>query len=290
MLFRSATAVHRAVETAQPAVDANGHVLELTLPTGPVRVEGDLIRLAQVVSNLITNAAKYSTRPGRIRVRLAEEEGEAVVEVADEGQGIAPDLLARIFDLFVQGMHSPARSQGGLGIGLTLVRRLVEMHGGRVQAQSGGPGQGSTFTVCLPLAPAEAAARDEGGAAPGSGLPIPRRVLVVDDNVDAANGIAAVLKLFGHKVHCVYDGPAALVAAEEFRPEVVVLDIGLPGMDGYEVARNLRSRAEFRRTPIVAVTGYGQDEDRRLSREAGFDQHLTKPVDAEVLLQLVATR
>jgi PAS domain S-box-containing protein len=282
-----AVAIRRAVETAQPLIDANGHVLDISLPARPVFVMGDLIRLSQVISNLLGNAAKYSTRPARIRVALTEEDGEALVAVEDEGEGIPADLLPRIFDLFVQGDHTLARSQGGLGIGLTLVRRLIEMHGGEVAVESRGVGHGSQFTIRLPAL-----------ATPARPLPLQdealpvarsasRRVLVVDDNVDAANSIAKLLELLGHRVRCVYDGASALSAANDFRPEIVVLDIGLPGMDGYEVARRLRDRRDFKSIPIVAVTGYGQDEDRARSREAGFSEHLAKPVDPEVLHKLV---
>ncbi len=281
------TALRRAVETAQPIIDAGGHVLEMELPSKPVCVMGDLIRLSQVIGNLLTNAAKYSARPGRIHVRLAQEGDRAVLVVRDEGDGIEPELLPHIFDLFVQGEHSLARSQGGLGIGLTLVRRLVEMHDGEVSASSAGKGRGSAFAIRLPaIAPVDIAApqpRDQERAPAG----VSRRVLVVDDNVDAAHSMAGVLELFGHSVHYVHDGPAALGAVAHFCPDLVVLDIGLPGMDGYEVARRLRAMPGFGRKPIVGVTGYGQDEDRRRSREAGFDHHLVKPVDPEALQRLV---
>jgi PAS domain S-box-containing protein len=281
-----AAAVRRAMETAQPVVDANGHVVEAALPGRPVHVMGDLIRLAQVIANLLTNAAKYSTRPGRITVRLAREGAEAVVAVRDEGEGIPPELLPRVFDLFVQGGHTLARSQGGLGIGLTLVRRLVQMHGGRVSAVSRGEGLGSEFCVRLPALPELEAPGGEPQARQPE-APSVRRVLVVDDNQDAANSMARVLEFFGHEVYCAYDGPAALAAAAEQLPEVVVLDIGLPGMDGYEVARRLRADARFARIPLIAVTGYGQEEDRARSREAGFDEHLAKPADPDVLRRLI---
>ena len=282
-----ANAVRQAAETAQPVIDANGHVLELTMPARPVYVMGDLIRLSQVVSNLLGNAAKYSTKPGRIQLLLRQDGAEAMVVVIDEGAGIPPELLPHIFDLFVQGDHTLARSQGGLGIGLTLVRRLIEMHGGSVSAQSLGVGHGSQFTIRLPaLSPSTAPDERPEPSMPAGAS---RRVLVVDDNVDAANSIANVLELLGHKVQCVYDGPSALSAVDGFRPQIVVLDIGLPGMDGYEVARRLRARPEFKGVPIVAVTGYGQDDDRRRSHEAGFSEHLAKPVDPEVLQKLVVS-
>ena len=282
--------VNRAVETAQPTIDACGHRLELALAPHPIEVEGDLVRLAQVVSNLLMNAAKYSGKGSLVTVRVYSEGESGVVSVRDYGVGIPAELLPRVFDLFVQGEDSLARTHGGLGIGLTLVQRLVEMHGGSVAAASGGTGQGSEFTVRLPRA-APAAAQGPGAAparaasrAPGTRV----RLLVVDDNVDAAETIARILQLSGHETECVYDGPTALAAVETKRPDVVVLDIGLPGMDGYEVARRLRARPAFRRVPLVAVTGYGQANDRQRSIQAGFDEHFTKPVDPEALEQFIA--
>ncbi|HEX5611759.1 MAG TPA: PAS domain S-box protein, partial [Burkholderiales bacterium] len=282
-----ASALRRAIETAQPAIDAHGHVLEVSLPPQPLYVMGDLIRLAQVIANLLGNAAKYSTRPGRIKVALLDLGGQAAVVVEDEGEGIPAHLQPRVFDLFVQGDHTLARSQGGLGIGLTLVRRLVEMHGGRVAVESGGVGCGSRFTITLPMLAASPERAPESLEEAPLRSGVSRRVLVVDDNVDAANSMATILRLFGHQVQCVYDGPAALTEADSFQPEVIVLDIGLPGMDGFEVAKRLRTRPVFRKTPIIAVTGYGQEEDRRHSREAGFTEHLAKPVDPELLHRLV---
>ena len=282
-----ADAIRRAVETSQPTVDANGHVVEVLLPERPIYVMGDLIRLAQAISNLLNNAAKYSTKPGLIRVELSLEGPHAALVVTDEGEGIPPELLPRVFDLFVQGEHTLARSHGGLGIGLTLVRRVIEMHNGAVSASSLGRGKGSQFTIRLPvlpesIQPALAPAVPEAKPAVG-----PLRVLVVDDNVDAANSIAKLLGLFGHKMKCAHDGPSALSVAEEFGPDVVILDIGLPGMDGYEVARRLRSTERFRRTALIALTGYGQQDDRLRSEQAGFDQHLTKPVDPDLLHNVI---
>jgi CheY-like chemotaxis protein len=283
-------AVLRAVETAQPVIDAQGHELVLALPDYSLLVEGDLVRLAQVIANLLTNAAKYSDRPGRIFLEVEQDGADVVIRVRDTGLGIPAEFLPRIFDLFVQGDRSLARSQGGLGIGLTLVKRLVEMHGGTVVATSRGTGQGSEFAVRLPALTGAAGVR--GLAAPGLQTHVTdalrKRVLVVDDNVDAAESIGMILRISGYDVRCVYDGPSALEAARTYRPDVVVLDIGLPGMSGYDVARQLRQQPDFRRTPLVAVTGYGQDEDRRRSREAGFDHHLTKPVDPDALQAFVA--
>jgi PAS domain S-box-containing protein len=280
-------AVLRASETAKPVIDANGHVLDISLPEGPLWARGDLVRLAQIIANLLTNAAKYTHRPSRIELEVRREGAEACITVRDRGEGIAQELLPRIFDLFVQGNHALARSQGGLGIGLTLVKRLVEMHEGTVQVRSEGKGKGSEFSIRLPTF-VEAAVMPGGERRAALACGPSRRVLIVDDNVDAADSIGKLLRLFGHDVRCVYDGPSALAAAKDYQPQVVVLDIGLPEMDGYEVAKRMRAISQLHKTRIVAVTGYGQDEDRRRSRDAGFDQHLTKPVDPDVLQLFVA--
>jgi PAS domain S-box-containing protein len=280
-------AVLRASETAKPVIDANGHVLDLSLPEGPLWMMGDMVRLAQIIANLLTNAAKYTHRPSRIELEVRREGAGACITVRDQGEGIAQEFLSRIFDLFVQGDHALARSQGGLGIGLTLVKRLVEMHEGTVQARSEGKGKGSEFSIRLPTF-VEAAVMPGGERRAALASGPSRRVLIVDDNVDAADSIGKLLKLFGHDVRCVYDGPSALAAAKDYQPEVVVLDIGLPEMDGYEVAKRMRAISHLHNTRIVAVTGYGQEEDRRRSRDAGFDQHLTKPVDPDVLQSFVA--
>jgi signal transduction histidine kinase/ActR/RegA family two-component response regulator len=282
-----AAVLTRAVETARPAIDAAGHELTVALPAEPVWVDADVVRLTQVVGNLLHNAAKYTERGGRISLGAGREGDEAVIRVRDTGIGIRPDMLSRIFDLFVQTDRAADRSQGGLGIGLTLVRRLVEMHGGRVQALSDGPGTGSAFVVRLPARPAAC----EGP--PASGPPAPaavprRRVLVVDDNADAAESLAMLLRLEGQEVRVAHDGPAALEAARAERPNVIFLDIGMPGMDGYEVCRRLRQESGLNGAVLVAVTGWGQEEDRRRGQEAGFDRHLVKPVGMEVLQQVLA--
>lgn len=284
-----AKVVTRAVETAEPAIDAQGHTLSISVPDEPIWVEADVVRLSQVIANLLTNAAKYTDRAGRIELVVATEENQAVVRVRDSGIGIHPDLLPRLFELFVQGNRSLARSQGGLGIGLTLVKRLVEMHGGSVTAFSAGPGEGSEFAVRLPIARhSEAVVASARAGRTNIARGLQRRVLVVDDNVDAAESVAMTLQLAGFSVRCVYDGLSVLKAAQTYHPDVVVLDIGLPGISGYEVARQLRQQPEFKQIPLVAVTGYGQDEDRRHSMEAGFDCHLTKPVDPNALQAFVA--
>jgi PAS domain S-box-containing protein len=284
-----AAVVARAVETARPALDAAGHELTVTLPDEPVRAQGDLVRLTQVVGNLLHNAAKYTERGGRVAVSVEREGDEAVVRIRDTGIGIRPEMLSRIFDLFVQSDRAADRVQGGLGIGLTLVRRLVELHGGRVRAHSAGPGQGSEFVVRLPALPAAAAAPAADGPAPAGALPR-RRVLVVDDNADAAESLAILLRLQGQDVRVAHDGPSGLTAAAAERPDVVFLDIGMPGMDGYEVCRRLRQQPGLNGMVVVALTGWGQEEDRRRSQEAGFDRHLVKPVGIEALREVLAAR
>jgi signal transduction histidine kinase len=281
-----ADVMRRAVETAQPWMERGGHVLDLSLPEEAIHVMGDPIRLAQAVSNLLVNAAKYTSRPGRITLSLSRQGAMAAIAVKDEGIGISAELLPRVFDLFVQGDDSIARPRGGLGIGLTLVQQLIRLHRGHVTASSLGKDQGSEFTIYLPvLGQDEHAAAVSRIARPRSAVS-PCRILVVDDNADAADTLGSVLELAGHEVRCVYDGPSALSAAESFRPHVILLDIGLPGMDGYEVARTLRAHPST--TVLVALTGYGQNVDRVRSQQAGFDYHLTKPVDLERLHELIS--
>jgi signal transduction histidine kinase len=282
-----ATVFARAVETIQPTLDARGQELIVSLPAQPMQLEGDLIRLAQVIGNLLMNAAKYSDTAGRIHLIGERDGSQVVVQVRDSGIGIAPEILPHIFDLFAQADRSLARSRGGLGIGLTLVRQLVDMHEGSVVATSGGSGKGSEFTVRLPALP-DTLAEKGGSMQESSAVAGPcRRVLVVDDNVDAADSAALLLRLWGHEVAVVYNGPAALETARHFRPEIALLDIGLPGISGYEVARSLRALPELRDLVLAAVTGYGQEEDRRRSREAGFNFHLTKPLAPEALTSVV---
>ena len=283
------TVVGRAVETAQPSIDAQGHDLTVSLPERPVSLDADLMRLSQIISNLLINAAKYTPTPGRIWLTAECHGNEVEFRVRDNGNGIAPELLPRIFDLFVQADRTLARTQGGLGIGLTLVKRLVEMHGGTVSASSS-PGQGSEFTVRLPALPdLQSAEADPKHQEPTQHGLLSRKVLVVDDNVDAAESAAVLLRLWGHTVRSVNDGLSVLQAARDFQPEVILLDIGLPGMTGYEVARQLRADPNFGSLVLAAMTGYGQDEDRRRSKEAGFDHHLTKPIDPHKLEALVAS-
>jgi PAS domain S-box-containing protein len=287
----------RAVETSRPLVEARRHRLDVSLPPAPILVEGDPTRLAQVVENLLTNAAKYTDAGGEIRLSGEVEDGpggpQAVVRVRDNGIGMAAELLPHVFDLFTQDERTLDRSQGGLGIGLTLVRRLVELHGGRVEALSEGPGRGSEFVVRLPVArksEVESRKSEEGGsAAPNADFRIPNlRVLVVDDNADSAESLSLIFSLQGYEVRAAHDGQAALDAAAEFAPDVIVLDIGLPVMDGYEVARRLRERPEEGRLLLVALTGYGQERDRERALAAGFNHHLVKPVNFTELLSLVS--
>jgi two-component system CheB/CheR fusion protein len=286
-----ATIVGRAVETAQPVIDAHGHLLTVELPDRPVMLGADLVRLAQVLSNLLTNAAKYTERAGRIWLTATAEGDEVICRVRDTGIGIASDLLPRVFDPFVQAERSLARSLGGLGVGLTLVKRLVEMHGGTVEAHSEGLGLGSEFVVRLPARWTEPVGAPGAPAGPAIAADrARRRVLVVDDNVDAADSAAMLLRLWGHEVQTVYDGLAVLQAVRDFRPEVILLDIGLPGMTGYEVAQQLRAQPGLGSVVLAAMTGYGQDEDRRRSRAAGFNHHLTKPLDPLTLQALIESR
>jgi signal transduction histidine kinase/DNA-binding response OmpR family regulator len=293
-----AAVVAQAVEASRPEVDARGHELYIVVPPHPVRVNGDPARLAQVVTNLLNNAAKYTEPGGRIWLTVEAAAGSptdrsAVIRVRDTGIGIPPAMLGSVFDLFTQVNHSLDRSEGGLGIGLTLVRRLVELHGGSVRATSDGPGLGSEFTVRLPAAEFEEQAPGGGdsdrGADNSEAPQGPRRVLIVDDNEDGADSLARLLRLDGHTVRLAHNGPAALTVAKDFRPDAVVLDIGLPGMDGYEVARRLRCQPDSRGALLIAVTGYGRDEDRLLAHQAGFDYHFVKPADLEVLRQALGT-
>jgi len=276
-----------AAATVETLVGERKHTLEVAIDRGDLWVDVDPTRIEQVVVNLLNNAAKYSENAGRIRLSARKAGREVVIAVKDEGVGIPPEKLPQMFELFAQGDRSLARSEGGLGIGLTLVKKLVEMHGGTVTARSEGPGRGSEFTIRLPAAARPAAAGAAPKAATAGGPGRKARILVVDDNVDTARGMARLLKLLGHEVVTAHDGPEAIRAARDHRPEFVMLDIGLPGMSGYEVANALRREEWCQGTLIIAVSGYGQDEDRRRSREAGFDHHLIKPLDHDALLTLL---
>jgi PAS domain S-box-containing protein len=278
------TVIARAVETAQPLIEVQGHRLELSLPQEPMLVEGDTVRLAQVVGNLLTNSAKYTDANGNIWVSVAREGGMAVLKVRDNGIGIAPDMLPHVFELFVQADHSTSKAQGGLGIGLTLAKNLTEMHGGTIEAHSPGLGAGCEFTVRLPLLmrSTDAVAKSDDEVIPAA-VATGHRLLVVDDNEDAASSLAMLLRLRGHDVQIVHDGPSALGAAAVYRPNIVFLDIGMPGMDGYEVAVRIRRLPGLESVVLAALTGWGQLADRQRSKQAGFDHHLVKPVDIQGL-------
>lgn len=277
----------RAVETVQPLIDERGHALRVMPLAQPVNVEGDFKRLSQVVANLLDNAARYTEGDGEIVLSAVKETDGVAICVKDNGIGIAPDALPVIFDLFTRAHRSAERPQGGLGIGLSLVRNLVELHGGTVEAKSAGVGEGSEFIVKLPLLKQSARA--------GQPLKTPhgretlRRIVVIDDNVDAAESLAMLLRLKGHEVHVAYDGPAGVALAMKTLPDCVLVDIGLPGIDGYEVAKRLRAHDRDGML-LIALTGYGQSEDRLRSEQAGFDHHLVKPVAQNVLEDLLRER
>jgi PAS domain S-box-containing protein len=283
-----AAAVSSALETCTPLVERQGDELLVTLPDEPVYLDADKTRLAQALGNLVSNAAKYSERGSRIWLTARREGGEVAVSVRDTGVGIPAAMLPRVFDLFTQVDRSLEKAQGGLGVGLTIVKRLVEMHGGSIEAHSEGYGRGSEFIIHLPVAPAPAPEeRPAGGDAPAR-PPAGRRILVADDNVDAADSLAALLRLMGHEVRTAHDGLAAVEAAAALRPDLILLDIGMPKLNGYDTCRRLREQGWIRRPVIVALTGWGQDEDKRRSQEAGFDRHLVKPVEPAALDQLLA--
>jgi signal transduction histidine kinase len=277
-----------AIEATRTMVEARGHSLALAIDPEPLRVEADPTRLEQVLVNLLANAAKYTEPGGSIRVAAGREDGQAILRVRDSGMGLAPEKLPLVFDLFEQVDHSIDRSEGGLGIGLTLVRKLAELHGGSASAESAGLGKGSEFTVRLPLVAAGAPGAAAGAGPPTSSDPSRRRILVVDDNRDSARGMARLLAIGGHEVRVAHDGPEAIAAAESDPFDFILLDIGLPGLDGYEVTRRLRGGGRCERTMFIAVSGYGQAEDRRRSREAGMDHHLVKPVEYEALVKILA--
>jgi CheY-like chemotaxis protein len=283
--------IAHAVETARPFIEGRRHRLAMTIPEAPVMLRGDFARLSQVVANLLNNAAKYTDEGGLIELSLvAPPDGHAVIAVRDNGVGIDPELLPNVFELFEQGKRSLDRSQGGLGVGLTLVHRLVAMHQGTVTASSAGAGRGSEFCVALPcLVGVGDVAAPSIAAAVAATHHVGCRILVVDDNQDAAVATAVLLEMSGHEVKTVGNGADALASAPVFAPEVVLLDIGLPGMDGYAVAAGLRNTPETRSSCLIALTGYGQPSDRQRAREAGFDHHLTKPADPQDLLELVAS-
>jgi PAS domain S-box-containing protein len=282
--------VARAVETARPGIESARHELSVDLPADPIPLQGDDLRLVQALTNVLNNAARYTETGGKIALSLRREDGFAVLSVRDTGQGIAPEFMGSIFGMFVQGRGALARPQTGLGVGLALARTVVELHHGSIEAKSEGLGKGSEFIIRLPV---EAAAKPdvERRKAPrhGGRAQAARRVLVVDDNVDAAVMLAALVRHLGHDVITVHDGEQALRVVESYRPDVVLLDIGMPGLNGFEVAKRLREQGINPPPRIVAVTGWGKAEDQARSREAGFDMHLMKPVEESQIRQALAT-
>jgi signal transduction histidine kinase/DNA-binding response OmpR family regulator len=280
--------IHQSIETARTAIDAKRHHLVVNVPSTPVWVHGDFARLAQVVGNLLNNGAKYTGEGGRIELALSAERGEAVITVRDNGIGIESQLLPHVFELFTQGERSLDRSQGGLGVGLTVVQRLVELHQGRVEVMSEGSGKGSLFRITMPCISEVSQPQEAQVKAVAETMSGGKRVLVVDDNIDAAESIAVFLRLEGHEVRTVSDGPQAVAISQVFAPHVAVVDIGLPGMNGYEVARRLKNAATHRPSLLIALTGYGQREDRVRSEEAGFHHHFVKPADPRTIQAAIA--
>jgi CheY-like chemotaxis protein len=286
--------VARAIESCRVFIEDRGHQLEVTTLEDPLPVEADAVRLIQVVNNLLNNSAKFTPHGGTIRIVVDRdaEMSQAVVHVYDSGMGIAPEMLPKVFDLFTQADPTSSRTEGGLGIGLTLARRLIEMHCGTLEAASAGLGRGSEFIIRLPVA-RKVTGRErtvqQGRESATGRRPRARRILIVDDNRDSADSLAVLLRILGHEVRQAYDGLEGFAAALEFLPDVLLLDIGLPGMNGYEVAKRIRSENGLRSVRIVAVSGYGSDEDRQRARAAGFDDYLVKPLELASLELILAS-
>jgi signal transduction histidine kinase len=277
-----AAVVDAGVETARPLIDSREHTLRLDLPAGPVRIEADALRLSQVVSNLLTNAAKYTDARGRIELSAGVADGRVRIAVRDSGMGIDPQMLPRVFEMFSQAASALERAEGGLGIGLALVKGIVELHGGTIEARSAGLGRGSEFVVSLPFQASAAGVAGSAVPAVDRAQPVPKRIVVADDNRDAADSLKLLLEIDGHQVSVAQDGDQALQAASA-APDVMFIDIGMPKLNGYEVARRIRAQPWGKRIKLVAVTGWGQDQDRDQALQAGFDRHLTKPVDHAAL-------
>jgi PAS domain S-box-containing protein len=281
-------AVEASIEASAPYIAAAGQQLTVSMPDEPIPIFADLTRMAQAIGNILNNAAKYTPRGGHIGLAASREGDEAVIRISDNGAGIPADMLDRVFDMFTQVGETMSDAQGGLGIGLSIVRRLIDLHEGSVQATSGGPGHGSEFTIRLPCAQAQAEP-DRAGPAAAVGADQPsQRVLVVDDNIDAARTMVMLLQMSGHRASMVHNGPDALAAATAEPPDAILLDIGLPGMNGYEVARRMRAEPVLERTALIALTGWGSEADKRKAIDAGFDTHLTKPVGPDVVLDVLA--
>jgi CheY-like chemotaxis protein/two-component sensor histidine kinase len=280
--------INDALETSQPTFQKNGQRFVFNRPSQPVYVSADRTRLAQVFSNLLNNSAKYSEPGQEITLTVAQEGADAVVRVRDAGIGIHPEMLPRVFEMFRQADRTGGRSRGGLGIGLSLVKRIVEMHGGTVTASSAGLGEGSEFVVRLPAIAASELEVNRKASQTNGHLPR-RKILVVDDNADAAESLAALLQISGHDTRLAHDGQAAVEAASQFHPDVVFLDIGMPTLDGHETAKMIRQQPWGKHMVLVALTGWGQSEDRRRSKDAGFNHHLVKPADPAVVAELLAS-
>jgi CheY-like chemotaxis protein/anti-sigma regulatory factor (Ser/Thr protein kinase) len=264
-------------------------MMTISLPDQPLTVDGDPMRLTQVFANLLNNAAKYTPPEGRIAISMRSDGEEVVASIGDNGIGIRSEILPHIFDLFYQANRTKGREQGGMGIGLALARSLVEMHGGQVEARSDGPGRGSVFVVRLPLAAAPSQDERVEGDATVASVPASHRVLVIDDDRDVGDSLGMLLQLMGADVRVAYDGEAALAVISGFKPHLVLLDIGMPGMNGYETARQIRKLPERQDLILVALSGWGRDEDRRHSAEAGFDHHFVKPMEVDAIENLLAS-
>ena len=283
--------IRNAVDISRPLIDAAGHRLSIHALDTPIAVDGDPVRLGQILANLLNNAAKYTPQGGRITVTAQKRDGRAVVSVRDNGVGISAEMLGRVFDLFTQGSAAAFEGRAGLGIGLTLVRQLVELHGGTVEAFSEGLGKGSEFVITLPLLIGDDTRYEQTAEAAEPDRRLRgHRVLVVDDNVDAADSMGVLLEMLGAEARVVYSGETALATLDTFQPSAVLLDIGMAEMDGYEVARRIRGRPDYQHVTLVAITGWGQAEDRRRSQDAGFNEHLTKPPDLERLKHVLLSQ
>jgi CheY-like chemotaxis protein len=279
-----------ALETTRPLIEAQAHELDVVLPMGAIPLNADPTRLSQVFANLLNNAAKYTEKAGHIRLTAERRGDEAVVRVRDTGIGIPREQLSDIFNMFSQLAPALERSHGGLGIGLSLVKGLVSLHGGSIEAHSDGPGKGSEFIVRLPIATEKITEEAVPQSGEGEQVEVARfRLLIVDDLKDSADSLATLLKMMGHKVHTAYDGEDAVIAAEAFRPDVVLLDIGMPRMNGYDACRRIREQPWGMGMYLIALTGWGQETDRRRSEQAGFDHHMVKPVDQSEFMKLLAS-
>ena len=283
------TAINRAIEATRSIVAQAGHRVVVDFPSEPLTVQADLMRLTQVFSNLLNNAAKFTDSEGDIRVTAERQGNQAVVGVKDSGIGIAPELMPKIFDMFVQGETVTERTHGGLGLGLTLARDIVQLHGGSIEAKSDGLGKGSEFVVALPLSvPPQPLEYGRSATAQIAAATVPRRIVIVDDSKNQVLSLERLFKRMGHEVRVAYDAAGAVRVMEEFLPDFALIDIGLPGVNGYDLARQLRDRPQFRSVTLIAQTGWGREEDRNEARDAGFDHHLVKPIDHQRLAEILA--